>query len=95
MIVAGAHGGHLFASRAAVEVLADGTKRGVNTEVYTTMEIERVAAGGFDLARKRQGQAVHRVRRPCDGQRAAVARERDRAWRCRISGFLAVPHVCR
>ena len=37
-----------------VEVSADGQARGVNTMVYTTREIERVARVGFEVARKRR-----------------------------------------
>src|SRR5690606_22952351 len=38
------------------ETLPDATRRGVNTQVYTTPEIERVARVAFDLARLRQGR---------------------------------------
>jgi len=34
--------------------LPDGTERGVNTEVYTTPEIERIARVAFDAARRRR-----------------------------------------
>src|SRR3546814_269038 len=36
-----------------IETLADGTRRGINTQVYTTPEIQRVARVAFELARKR------------------------------------------
>jgi 3-isopropylmalate dehydrogenase len=36
-----------------VETLPDGQKRGFNTEVYTTSEIQRVGRVAFDLARRR------------------------------------------
>ena len=55
MIVRECIGGVYFGEPRGIEVLADGTKRGVNTEVYTTPEIERVGAVAFDLARKRGG----------------------------------------
>jgi 3-isopropylmalate dehydrogenase len=53
MIVRESTGGIYFGQPRGVETLPDGTKRGINTEVYTTPEIERVARVGFELARKR------------------------------------------
>jgi 3-isopropylmalate dehydrogenase len=53
MIVRECIGGVYFGEPRGIEVLADGTKRGVNTEVYTTPEIERVGRVAFELARKR------------------------------------------
>ena len=53
MIVRESTGGIYFGEPRGVETLPDGSKRGINTEVYTTMEIERVARVAFDLARKR------------------------------------------
>ncbi len=46
-------GGLYFGTPKGVELLADGTERGVNTMVYTTPEIERIARVGFEVARKR------------------------------------------
>jgi 3-isopropylmalate dehydrogenase len=53
MIVRESTGGIYFGEPRGVETLPDGSKRGINTEVYTTAEIERVARVGFELARKR------------------------------------------
>ncbi len=53
MIVRESTGGIYFGEPRGVETLPDGQRRGVNTEVYTTSEIERVARVAFDLARKR------------------------------------------
>lgn len=47
-------GGLYFGSPKGVETLPDGTERGVNTMVYTTPEIERIAKVGFEVARKRR-----------------------------------------
>lgn len=47
-------GGIYFGHPRGVERLPDGTERGVNTEVYTTPEIERILKVGFDLARARR-----------------------------------------
>ncbi len=38
--------------------LEDGQKRAVDTQVYTTGEIERIAAVAFDLARKRRNKVA-------------------------------------
>jgi len=56
MIVRVSTGGIYFGEPRGVETLADGTKKGINTEVYTTPEIERVARVAFELARVRQGR---------------------------------------
>jgi 3-isopropylmalate dehydrogenase len=47
-------GGIYFGQPKGVTKLPDGTERGVNTEVYTTPEIERIARVAFDAARKRR-----------------------------------------
>ncbi|MSP68065.1 MAG: 3-isopropylmalate dehydrogenase [Alphaproteobacteria bacterium] len=60
MIVRELTGGIYFGEPRGIETLPDGSRRGVNTEVYTTAEIRRVAAVAFELARKR-GKRVHSV----------------------------------
>src|SRR6201747_1121710 len=49
MIVRESTGGIYFGEPRGIETLPDGQKRGINTEVYTTSEIERVARVAFDL----------------------------------------------
>jgi 3-isopropylmalate dehydrogenase len=73
MIVRECIGGIYFGQPRGIEVLADGGRRGVNTEVYTTHEIERVGRVAFDLARKRQG-------RVCSVEKANVM-ESGLLWR--------------
>src|SRR5256712_2760444 len=51
-------GGIYFGQPKGVTKLPDGTERGVNTEVYTTPEIERVARVAFEAARKRRGKVT-------------------------------------
>src|SRR5262244_2455923 len=46
-------GGIYFGAPRGVERLPDGSRRGINTEVYTEAEIERVVRVAFELARKR------------------------------------------
>jgi 3-isopropylmalate dehydrogenase len=47
-------GGIYFGQPKGVTRLPDGTERGVNTEIYTTPEIERIARVAFEAARKRR-----------------------------------------
>src|SRR6185295_552338 len=54
MIVRELTGGVYFGSPRGIETLPDGTRRGVNTQVYTTPEIIRVARVAFELARQRR-----------------------------------------
>lgn len=56
MIVRELTGGIYFGEPRGVDVLPDGTKKGYNTEVYTTPEIQRIARVAFELAAKRQGR---------------------------------------
>jgi 3-isopropylmalate dehydrogenase len=51
-------GGVYFGEPRGIETYPDGTRRGVNTQVYTTEEIRRVAEVAFELAGKRQGRVV-------------------------------------
>ena len=56
MIVRELTGGVYYGEPRGIETLEDGVRRGVNTQVYTTPEIARVARVGFELARKRRGR---------------------------------------
>lgn len=51
-------GGIYFGQPKGVTRLPDGTERGVNTEVYTTPEIERIAIVAFEAARKRRRKVI-------------------------------------
>ena len=73
MIVRESTGGIYFGEPRGIETLADGQQRGINTEVYTTHEIQRVARVAFELARKRQG-------RVCSVEKANVM-ESGLLWR--------------
>ena len=66
-------GGVYFGEPRGIETLPDGSRRGVNTQVYTTAEIRRVAAVAFELAAKRQ-------RRLCSVEKANVM-ESGVLWR--------------
>ena len=49
-------GGIYFGKPRGIETLADGQRRGFNTQTYTTSEIRRIARFAFELARSRRRQ---------------------------------------
>ena len=53
MVIRELTGGLYFGEPRGREAFADGGERAINTMVYTTREIERVARVGFEVARKR------------------------------------------
>jgi 3-isopropylmalate dehydrogenase len=73
MIVRELTGGIYFGEPRGVETLSDGTRQGVNTEVYSEAEIERVVRVACELARKRHG-------RVCEVDKANVM-ESGGLWR--------------
>lgn len=79
MIVRELTGGVYFGSPRGIEDLGGGERRGINTQVYTTSEIRRVAEVAFDLARKRGG-------RVCSVEKANVM-ESGLLWREEVTTF--------
>ena len=77
MIVRELTGGVYFGEPRGIEDLPNGERRGINTQVYTTGEIRRVAAVAFELARKRQN-------RVCSAEKANVM-ESGVLWRQEVS----------
>lgn len=73
MIVRECAGGLYFGEPRGIETMADGGKRGYNTESYSTPEIERVGRVAFELARKRQNKV-------CSVEKANVT-ESGLVWR--------------
>ncbi|HVJ44258.1 MAG TPA: 3-isopropylmalate dehydrogenase [Dongiaceae bacterium] len=73
MIVRELTGGVYFGSPRGIETLPNGERRGVNTQVYTTHEIQRVARVAFELAQKRS-------RKLCSVEKANVM-ESGVLWR--------------
>src|SRR5881227_89555 len=73
MIVRELTGGIYFGEPRGIETLPDGSRCGINTEVYTEAEIERVVRAGFELAKKRE----HRL---CEVDKANVM-ESGILWR--------------
>ncbi len=58
LIVRESTGGIYFGEPRGIEQLPDGTERGINTESYTTREIERVAEVAFAIAGRRSGRVT-------------------------------------
>ncbi len=58
LIVRELTGGVYFGEPRGIEKLPNGERRGVNTQVYTTHEIHRVARVAFELARKRKNKVT-------------------------------------
>lgn len=56
MIVRELTGGVYFGEPRGIQDLPSGGRRGVNTQVYTTEEIQRIARVAFDLAQKRNNR---------------------------------------
>ncbi len=51
-------GGIYFGEPRGIKPIDNGERKGINTHVYTTSEIERVARVAFDLARKRKNKVT-------------------------------------
>jgi 3-isopropylmalate dehydrogenase len=58
LIVRELTGGVYFGEPRGIEDMGNGERRGVNTQVYTTPEIRRVAQVAFNLARKRRNKVT-------------------------------------
>lgn len=81
LIVRELTGGVYFGEPRGIEDLGNGQRRGVNTQVYTTSEIERVGRIAFDLAKKRSN-------RVCSCEKANVM-ESGKLWREDMSALHA------
>jgi 3-isopropylmalate dehydrogenase len=73
--------GIYFGEPRGIETLADGQRRGFNTEQYTTNQVRRVARTAFELARTRKG-------RVCSVDKANVL-ETSVLWREEVSALHA------
>jgi 3-isopropylmalate dehydrogenase len=77
-------GGLYFGEPRGISTLPDGQRRAINTMVYTTQEIERVARVAFDLARVRRGEVCSvdkaNVLEASELWRETVERVRDREY---------------
>jgi 3-isopropylmalate dehydrogenase len=73
--------GIYFGEPRGIETLADGQRRGFNTEQYTTNQVRRVARAAFELARTRKG-------RVCSVDKANVL-EASVLWREEVTALHA------
>lgn len=81
LIVRELTGGVYFGEPRGIEDLGNGERRGVNTQVYTSSEIKRVAEVAFELARKRSNK-VHSCEK-------ANVMESGKLWREEVSALHA------
>ena len=81
MIVRELTGGVYFGEPRGITDLGNGVRQGINTQVYTTTEIQRVARVAFELARKRN-------RRLCSVEKANVM-ESGLLWREEVTALHA------
>jgi 3-isopropylmalate dehydrogenase len=84
MIVRELTGGVYFGEPRGIETLANGERRGINTQVYTTSEIVRIAEVAFELAAKR-GKKLHSVEK-------ANVMESGVLWREEVTKLGATKH---
>ena len=84
MIVRELTGGVYFGEPRGIEDIGNGERRGINTQVYTTPEIRRVAAVAFELARKRSNKV-------CSAEKANVM-ESGVLWREEVTKLHAAEY---
>jgi 3-isopropylmalate dehydrogenase len=84
MIVRELTGGVYFGEPRGIETLPNGERRGINTQVYTTSEIVRIADVAFELAAKRN-KKLHSVEK-------ANVMESGVLWREEVTKLHAAKH---
>lgn len=84
MIVRELTGGVYFGEPRGITDIGNGERRGINTQVYTTSEIHRVARVAFELARKRR-------RKVCSCEKANVM-ESGLLWREEVTKLHAAEY---
>lgn len=92
MIVRELVGGVYFGQPRGIETLADGQKRGFNTQAYSTSEIERVARVAFELARAR-GKKLCSVDKANVMESSVVWREVVTALHAKDYADIALSHM--
>lgn len=85
LIVRELTGGVYFGQPRGIEDLGGGERRGVNTQVYTTSEIKRVARVAFELARTRKNQVTS-----CE---KANVMESGKLWREEVTALHAADYA--
>ena len=86
MIVRELTGGVYFGEPKTITDLGNGQKRAIDTQVYDTYEIERIARVAFDLARKRRNKVTSMEKRNVMKIGRAVERGGDAGAQARIQG---------
>jgi 3-isopropylmalate dehydrogenase len=84
LIVRELTGGVYFGNPRGIEDLGGGERRGINTQVYTTSEIKRVARAAFELARTRKKQVTS-----CE---KANVMESGKLWREEVTALHAAEY---
>ena len=79
-------GGVYFGEPKEIVTLENGEKRGVDTQVYTTGEIERIARVAFDLAKKRRNKVSSAEKHNVMKTGRAVEAGRDQGPQGRVPG---------
>ncbi|HIB56028.1 MAG: 3-isopropylmalate dehydrogenase [Alphaproteobacteria bacterium] len=92
MILRELTGGIYFGEPRGVEEISEGERRGINTEVYTTSEVERVGRVAFELAKKRKG-FVHSVEKANVMESGQMWREDMQALRDREFPEIPIHHM--
>ncbi len=92
MILRELTGGIYFGEPRGIEELKNGERRGINTEVYTTSEVERVGRVAFELAQKRKG-FVHSVEKANVMESGQMWREDMQALRDREFPEIPIHHM--
>jgi 3-isopropylmalate dehydrogenase len=85
-------GGIYFGEPRGIERLANGERRGVDTQVYTTSEIHRIGRVAFELARRRQ-RRVTSVDKANVMESGALWREEMQALRDKDYADVALDHI--
>jgi 3-isopropylmalate dehydrogenase len=85
-------GGMYFGEPRGVETLPDGSRRGINTHVYTSSEIQRVARAAFELARTRRN-SVCSVDKSNVMESGVLWREEVQSVHDREYGDVALSHM--
>lgn len=92
LIVRELTGGVYFGEPRGIETLPNGERRGINTQVYTTGEIHRVARVAFELARKRKNK-VHSAEKANVMESGKLWREEVTALHAREYGDVELLHM--
>ncbi len=92
MIVRELTGGVYFGEPRGIETLEDGSRKGVDTQLYTTPEIHRIARVAFDLARKRRN-LVHSSEKSNVMHTGVLWREEVTAIHDREYGDVELQHI--